>query len=39
MPFVATWTQLETLELSAVSPKDKGKYHMILHVESKIWHK
>ena len=29
MPFTATWIQLETLILSEVSQKEKGKYHMI----------
>ena len=29
MPFAATWMELETLILSAMSQKDKDKYHMI----------
>ena len=29
MPFAATWMELETLILSGVSQKEKGKYHMI----------
>ena len=29
MPFAATWMELETLILSAVSQKEKDKYHMI----------
>ena len=29
MPFAATWMELETLILSEVSQKEKGKYHMI----------
>ena len=29
MPFAATWMELETLILSAMGQKDKGKYHMI----------
>ena len=29
MPFTATWMELETLILSEVSQKEKGKYHMI----------
>ena len=29
MPFAATWIELETLELSEVSQKEKDKYHMI----------
>ena len=29
MPFAATWMELETLILKEVSPKEKGKYHMI----------
>ena len=28
MPFAATWMELETLILSEVSQKKKGKYHM-----------
>ena len=28
-PFAATWMELETLILSEMSQKDKGKYHMI----------
>ena len=28
MPFAATWMQLETVILSAVSQKEKDKYHM-----------
>ena len=29
MPFAATWMELETLILSEVSQKEKGKYNMI----------
>ena len=29
MPFAATWMELETLILSAVSQKEKDIYHMI----------
>ena len=29
MPFAATWMELETLILSEVSQKEKGKYHML----------
>ena len=29
MPFAATWMELETLILSGVSQKEKGKYHMM----------
>ena len=29
MPFAATWMELETLILSEISQKEKGKYHMI----------
>ena len=29
MPFAATWMELETLILSEVTQKEKGKYHMI----------
>ena len=29
MPFTATWMELENLILSAMSQKDKDKYHMI----------
>ena len=29
MPFAATWTELETLIRSKVSPIEKDKYHMI----------
>ena len=29
MPFAATWMELETLILSEVSQKEKGKDHMI----------
>ena len=29
MPFAATWMELETLILSELSQKEKGKYHMI----------
>ena len=29
MPFVATWMELETLILTAVTQKEKDKYHMI----------
>ena len=31
--------QLERIILTEVSQKEKYKYHMILYVESKIWHK
>ena len=30
MPFAATWMELETLILSEVSQKEKGKYHISL---------
>ena len=39
MPFAAAWMQLEMIILSEISQKEKEKYHMILYVESKIWHK
>ena len=29
MPFAATWIKLETLILSEVNQKEKGKYHMM----------
>ena len=29
MPFAATWMELEMLILSAVSQKEKDKYHML----------
>ena len=29
MPFAATWLELDTLILSEVSQKEKGKYHVI----------
>ena len=29
IPFIATWVELETLVLSEISQKEKGKYHMI----------
>ena len=29
MPFAATWMELETLILSAVSQKEKDKHHMM----------
>ena len=29
MPFAATWMEPETLILSEVGKKEKGKYHMI----------
>ena len=29
MPFAATWMELENLNLSEMSQKDKDKYHMI----------
>ena len=32
MPFAATWMELETLILSEVSHKEKGKYRMISHI-------
>uniref|UniRef100_A0A8W4FA60 DUF1725 domain-containing protein n=1 Tax=Sus scrofa TaxID=9823 RepID=A0A8W4FA60_PIG len=28
VPFAATWMELETLTLSEVSQKEKGKFHM-----------
>ena len=39
MPFAATWMDLEIIILSKVRQKEKDKYHMISHVESKIPHK
>ena len=36
MPFAAIWMDLEIITLSEVSQKEKDKYHMISHVESKI---
>ena len=36
MPFSATWMDLDIIILSKVSQKEKDKYHMISHVESKI---
>ena len=43
MPSAATCMELEILILSEVSPKEKGKYHMIspnhLYLESNICHK
>ena len=43
MPFAAraTWMQLEIIIQSAVTQKEKDKYHMITltYVESKLWHK
>ena len=29
MPFAAAWTALETITLSEVNQKERGKYHMI----------
>ena len=29
MPFAATWLELETLTLSALSQKEKDKFHMV----------
>ena len=37
--FAATWMQLEILILSEINQKEKGKYHMISLMESKIWHR
>ena len=37
MPFAATWMELETLILSEVSQKAKGKYYMISHVWNLIY--
>ena len=40
MLFAATWMELETLILSEVSQKEKGKYHMISLISGiNIWHK
>ena len=39
MPPATTWMQLEVLILTELSLKEKDKYHIILHVESKMWHK
>ena len=36
MPFAATGIDLEIIILSEVRQKEKDKYHMISHVESKI---
>ena len=30
MPFAATWMELQTLTLSALSQEEKDKYYMIL---------
>ena len=38
MPFAATRMELETLILSGVSQKEKGKYHMIKLVTSLIYY-
>ena len=35
LPFAATWMDLEIIILSEISQKEKGKYHMIAHVEPK----
>ena len=32
MPGAATWMEPETLTLSEVNQKEKGKYHMISHI-------
>ena len=32
MPFAAVWMRLEILIVSELSPKEKDKYHMILHI-------
>ena len=37
MPFAATRMELETLILSEVSQKEKGKYHMISHTWNLIY--
>ena len=29
MPFAATWMELDTLLLSEISQKEKGKYYMV----------
>ena len=39
MLFAATWMELEILIVSELSQKEKDKYYMLSHVESKIWHK
>ena len=39
MPFAAIWRQLEILILSEVCQEEKDKYHYMLYVESKMWHK
>ena len=35
MSFAVTWIDLEIIILSEVSQREKDKYHMISHVESK----
>ena len=37
MPFAAIWMELETLILSEVSQKEKGKYHIISHIWDLIY--
>ena len=37
MPFAAIWMELETLILSEVSQKEKGKCHMISHISNLIY--
>ena len=37
MPFATTWIELETLILSEVSQKEKGKYHRISHMWNLIY--
>ena len=32
MPFAAAWMELETVILSEISQKEKGKYNMISHI-------
>ena len=36
MSFAATWMKLETLILSEVSQKEKGKYHMLYDI-TYVW--